>query len=221
MLGRRLDFGHVAGREQGPALQKSEVGLQVRRALTGHALLRLRIERELERLRDLHGDLVLDREDVTGPPVEAHRPHVRSGLRVDQLRRHPHARRLALHAAFEQVTRAELAADLARICGPVAKRERRCARYHVELGEARELVQHRFGDAGGEHVGIPRRAQVLEWQHGNRQAPRPAWTEVRLPHQQHGDRRQQHGDDRDVGVTTQAGYDRAGNALGRRVARDT
>src|SRR5688500_18097240 len=70
VLGRRLYFGDVAGREQGPALQKSEVGLQVRRALTGHALLRLRVERELERLRDLHGDLVLDREDVTGPPVE-------------------------------------------------------------------------------------------------------------------------------------------------------
>ena len=137
MLGRRLDFGHVAGREQGAALQEGEVGLQVRRALTGHALLRLRVERKLERLRDLHGDLVLDRKDVTWPPVEAHRPHFRSGLRVDQLRRHPHARRLALHAAFEQVTRAELAADLAGIFGPVAKRERRSARYHVELGEAR------------------------------------------------------------------------------------
>jgi hypothetical protein len=125
----------------------------------------------------------------------------------------------AARHALEQVTRAERR-PIARVRGRSRTRTTRRGDI-VELGEARELVQHRLGDARGRARGIPRRAQVLEWQHGNRQAPRPAWTEVRLPHEQHGDGRQQHGDDRDISVPTQAVGDRTGNALGRSVTRET
>ena len=60
---------------------------------------------------------------------------------------HPHLGALALHTAFEQVARTELAADLARVLAAVTERERRGARNDIELREARDLVQDRLGDA--------------------------------------------------------------------------
>ena len=154
-----------------------------------------------------------------GQPVEAHRPDVSARLRVDQLRRHPHATRVALHAALQQEARAQLPADLARVRRPTAERKRRGARDHVELGEARKLVQDRFGDAGREDLAIGRLAQVLERQHCDRHALRTRGAEVRLPHEQHRNRGQQHADDRDIGVATQSVDDRAGHALRRGIAR--
>ena len=100
-----------------------------------------------ERLGHLQGDLVLDREDVAGRPIETHRPDVRTCLCVDQLGRHAHLGTVALHAAFEQVARAELSADLLRVLAPVAERKRGGTRNDVEFREVGDLVQDRLGDA--------------------------------------------------------------------------
>ena len=82
--------------------QKVEKGLQVLRPLPGQPVFRARIERELERLSDLHRDLVLHCEDVPRATVEAHRPDVGARLGIDQLRHHPYAPGVALDAALEQ-----------------------------------------------------------------------------------------------------------------------
>ena len=138
-----------------------------------------------------------------GAPIEAHRPDVGTRLRVDELGRHPHPRAVALHAAFEQEARAELLADLARVLLPVAERERRGPRNDLELRQVRELVQHGFGDAERENLALVGGAQVLERQHRDGRARATRTREVRLPYQQHGDRHQQHSDDRDVGIAAQ------------------
>ena len=141
-------------REQAAALQEGEIGVEVFGALPRQSIDCARIEAELECPRDLHGDLVLDFEDVTGRAVEAHRPDIRARLRVDQLRRYPHPGAIALHAALEQVAGAELATDLARIGLAVPERERGGARDDVELGEVRELVQDGLGDAHRKHLAV-------------------------------------------------------------------
>ena len=205
--------------QQAPALQKGEVRLQVLCSLPGQPVFRACIERELERLRNLHGNLVLHGEDVSREPIEPHRPDVGTRLGVYQLRRHPHASWVALDAALEQEARTQLSADLSRVRLPAAECKRRGARDHIELGEARQLVQDRFGDAGREDLAIGRGAQVLERQHGDRHTLRTRGAEVRLPHEQHRNRGQQHADDRDIGVAAQSVDDRARHALRRGIAR--
>ena len=70
------------------------------------------------------GDLVLDREDVVDGAIEAKRPQMATGGRIDELRggAQPFAR--ALHAAFDEVSRIERAADLRASAGLLAQRER-------------------------------------------------------------------------------------------------
>ena len=121
--------------------------------------------------------------------------------------------------ALQKEARAQLPADLARVRRPTAERKRRGAGDHVELGEARELVQDRLGDAGREDLAIGRRAQVLKRQHCDRHALRTRGAKHRLPHEQHRNRGQQYTDNRDIGVATQSVDDRAGHALRRGIAR--
>ena len=154
-----------------------------------------------------------------GQPVETHRPDVGAGLGVDQVRRDPHPRAVALDRAFEQEPGAQLPADLARVRRPAAERKRRGARDHVEVGEARKLVQDRFGDARREHVALAR-SQVRERQHGDRHALRSRRAKVRLPYQQHGDGGEKNADDRQVRVASNAVHDRPPHTFGRGVARD-
>ena len=70
-----------------------------------------------------------------------------------------------------------------------------------------------------EHLAI---AAVLRFWNGSTAIAMPFapdGAEVRLPHEQHRNRGQQHADDRDIGVATQAVDDRAGHALRRGIAR--
>src|SRR5260370_30929790 len=60
-------------------------------------------------------DLVLEIEQVGWRLVEALGPQMRAALRVDELRIDPDPVARVLHAAFEHVSHAELATDLAGV----------------------------------------------------------------------------------------------------------
>jgi hypothetical protein len=60
-------------------------------------------------------DLVLQFEDVVERAVEAVRPNMRSGRRIDQLACDAHTAHGFAHTAFEDVAHAELAPDLAQV----------------------------------------------------------------------------------------------------------
>ena len=219
MLDRSLRIDDPVFREQAAALQEREVGLEVGRSLAAHALNGIAVDAQFQGPRHLHGNLVLDCEYVPRKPVEAHRPHVGTGFRVDQLCRDPHPVAIALHAAFQQVTGAELAADLARVHGPLAKRERGRPGDDVELRKARQLVHDGFGDSRGEDVAFGSRAQVLEGQHRDCAPSGVAASEARLSDHECRNRREQHPDDHDVQVAAQPVHDRARNAFRLGVAR--
>ena len=115
LFDRLLHIGHAVSGQERSGLQICQVGIQVLRTLPFHARHRILIERQFQGARHLERDLVLHGEDIAGPSVEAHGPHVRAGLRINQLRGDAQARAIALHAALEQVVRFQQAADLAGI----------------------------------------------------------------------------------------------------------
>src|SRR5262245_18933826 len=95
---------------------------------------------DLDRQRsdDVLGDLVLQREDVSHFAVVALGPDVIAGCRIHELGRDPHAIGGALDAAFEHVTHAQLAADVADLHGLALVREDRVAGDHEEPGDLRQ-----------------------------------------------------------------------------------
>ena len=139
-------------------------------------------------LRHLRRDLVLHREDIGAHFVEADRPDLCTGRRVDQLCRHAQALPRLLHAAFEQVARVEHATDRPRITGLFLQRKRRRARSDLQFPQIRQLVQDRLGNAEGEHVSVLGLADACERQNGDgpriyfwsRRRRSVAWAAVRL-----------------------------------------
>src|SRR5262249_20915692 len=98
------------------------------------------------------GDLILHVEEVGTLLVEALRPQMRPALGIDKLRveAEPFAR--VLHAAFEDIAHAELAADLAGIDQLALICESGVARDREDAGTAREVGRQRLGNAVDEVV---------------------------------------------------------------------
>jgi hypothetical protein len=69
----------------------------------------------LQRTCQLRRDRVLHVEDADDIGFELVRPSLRADARVDQLRRHAHPARIAMDAAFQQVSDAEFGTDRDRV----------------------------------------------------------------------------------------------------------
>ena len=112
-------------------------------------------------------DLALDSEQIAQVAVVALRPHV--GLRawLDQLGGEPHPRAVALHAAFHDEVRTQLAGDGGHGLLRAFVGERRRARDDVQVrgGNPRQLGDHLLGHTIGEVLLIRRFAHVFERQH--------------------------------------------------------
>jgi hypothetical protein len=141
------------------------------------------------------GDLVLHIQEVGALLVEAFGPQMRAALRINELRveSDPFAR--VLHAAFEDVSHAELAADLAGVDRFALIGKSRVARDRENARAPREIRRQRFGDAvdkgivsraaadvdeGQDHQGEPRRRGFAGFGGGCRLAFR-ARSRCRLP----------------------------------------
>src|SRR4029453_19192146 len=83
--------------------QKKFVGGKVARRMNLHARSFARGKICAERLGDSLGQLALQSEKVRQLAIESISPNVRIGLRVDQLRVHPHAISDASHRAFQNM----------------------------------------------------------------------------------------------------------------------
>src|SRR4029077_18861443 len=87
-------------------------------------------EFELERHRDLPGDLFLQREQITCVVLEPPCPHMRVGISVNELGGDANPLVRALDAPFEHIAYAQLGADLLRADPPALIGERGIARDH-------------------------------------------------------------------------------------------
>src|ERR1700751_1814961 len=76
-----------------------------------------------------------------------------------------------LHAAFEDIAHAELAADLAGIDGLSLISESGVARDHEDTGTAREVGRERLGNAVGESVVLRAATDLEEGQNHDRESP--------------------------------------------------
>src|SRR6266545_863406 len=85
------------------------------------------------------GDLILHVKEVGARLVETSGPQMRAALGIDQLRVYPDPLARVLHAAFEDVSHAELATDLTGVDRLVLVGECRAARDHEDAGTAREV----------------------------------------------------------------------------------
>ena len=117
---------------------------------------------------DRRRHLVLDREDVLEVAVVALGPEVAVGLGVDQLHGDADALARLAHAALDDVLHAELARDLLHVDRLALVLERRVARDHEQLAEARQLGDDVLGDAVGEEFLLGIAAHVVERQDGDR-----------------------------------------------------
>ena len=69
----------------------------------------------LQSAGDPRGDLVLQRKQIADIAVEPFGPELGAGFGIDQLDIDPHRLFRALHAAFDDITHPELAADFAGV----------------------------------------------------------------------------------------------------------
>ncbi len=94
-------------------LEEEVVGCDVFRGAALKKGFLLRRECGLQQAGDVVRESRLDRENVGQVAIVGLRPDVLVGLRVDQLARHTHLRARAPHAPLEEISHAELLADLA------------------------------------------------------------------------------------------------------------
>jgi hypothetical protein len=113
-------------------------------------------------------DLVLDGEDVIDGAVEAERPQVAAGGCVDELGGDAQPLARALHAAFDEVSRIELAADLLDVRRALTHRERRGPGDERQVRDTRQSMQHAFGHPEGDVGVLCVGTQVLERQDRDR-----------------------------------------------------
>ena len=160
-------------------------------------LLVLRCELDAQLADDRTGDLVLHLEDIRELAVVGFRPEMKTGLRVDELRRDPHLVASLANAAFEHGFDTQLAAHLPDVHVAALVGERRGARRDLQTRNARQQVEQLLGHAVAEIVLGGITAQIRERQHGDRPAalarhrtPEPALVQqITQPgHQQHDDR---------------------------------
>jgi hypothetical protein len=111
-----------------PRLQEQIVGLEVLSVAAGDARALARAQMDLQCGDDGTRDLVLEGEDVLEVTIEALRPKVKAGGRVDQLRINPDPSRDTPDAAFEHIAYLQVLRDLPGRCRPSFVLEGRVAR---------------------------------------------------------------------------------------------
>ena len=106
----------------------------------------------------------MQREKICQLAIESISPNVCIGLRVDELRVHPHAIADASHRAFQNMRDPERLPDLAQISHPFFILPHRRATNHFQVRYLRQARQDIVVHAVGE-IGVIRIvAQVFEWQ---------------------------------------------------------
>ena len=102
---------------------------------------------EIEGVCDPTRDLVLQGEEIAGVAIESLGPQMRVALGVDQLRANAYLLARSLDAPLQHITHTELAADPARVDGPVTVGQRGVARDHEHALEPREIGRQILGNA--------------------------------------------------------------------------
>ena len=143
------------------------VGLQVFRGLVGQSLEFLRRKRHAQRLGDLARHFVLHFENVLHLAVEALRPQRKIGVRVHELRADAQARAGAAQSAGEDVSRAELLADLRGSHRLVAKGQHGGAGKGVQSPNLGKLGDDVLGDAVAQVFVFLGAALIFEIEHGD------------------------------------------------------
>ena len=106
--------------------------------------------------------LILQFEQVGHVFLEAFGPEMRARLGVDELGVDAHPVLIALHRAFEHIAHAEFLADLLGVDGLALEGERRVARDHEAVADARQVGGEVLGDAVGEIILARIAGEVLE-----------------------------------------------------------
>ena len=123
----------------------------------------------MQLIGDGFGNLALDRKDIGQIAIISLRPKVGISLRVDQLRIYPHPIGDALHAAFQQMSYAELLTDLAQIphhSAPVLHHAG--AADHLQVRDLGQISQDFILHTIGKVFVLFFLTQVFEGQHGDR-----------------------------------------------------
>src|SRR5438128_2046330 len=134
------------------------------------AFLPLR-KRKSQRVEHTAGDLILNGEDVFDLAIEPLRPKVIAVSRVDQLDEDAQSVSGFADAALEKRLNAETFPNLSRVHARSAKREARCAGRNAEPGDLVQRIENFLCDAITEVFLIVLRAEIGEWQDGDRANP--------------------------------------------------
>ena len=109
--------------------------------------------------------------------VEAFGPQMPAALGIDELRVEPHSIAGVLHAAFENVSNAQFATDLADIDRPALVGESGAAGDYKCPGTAREIGYQRFGDTVDKRIVLRAPANVEEGQNHDRESRRTGFAD--------------------------------------------
>jgi hypothetical protein len=151
-----------------PCAQIALVRVQVGDGTFGEPPFFVGAELELERVDDDAGESFLEREDVLDGPVVLVGPQVVVRGGVDELSGNAQAAARPPHAAFEDVSDAELTRDRLHILGRLLERHRRTPGDDAERPHFGGIGGHFVGEPAGEVRVLRVGAQVREWQHGDR-----------------------------------------------------
>ena len=110
---------------------------------------------EIERNSDAAGDLVLQCEQIANIAVELLRPQMRIRLGIDQLSVDAHFAARPPNAAFEDISYAQLAADLLGVDPPVPVSECGIARDHKAVCDARQICRPAMAPGSNNLSGVP------------------------------------------------------------------
>lgn len=127
------------------------------------------VQGDLQLLGDGAGNFVLNLEDVAELAVEGVRPQMHAGRDVDQLSRHANCvlHVVAAHAAFDDRADVQLAANFLNVFVHAFVGERRGARDHLQIANARQHIQQLLGQAVGEQLVFALLAERDKRQHGD------------------------------------------------------
>src|SRR5215472_7449024 len=113
------------------------------------------------------GYLVLQLKYILQGTIEAVRPNVSAGCRIDELPGEPYAISCLAHTPLEHVTHPEFARDLFHVDGPALVSEAGVPRDDKQRPTARQRRDDFIGHAIGEVLLFRVRADVLKRQNGN------------------------------------------------------
>ncbi len=133
-------------------------------------LLSFTQELHLDLSQNRQGNLILNIENILQLPVVSLRPQMIASRRFDQLRCDPQPLARFAHAAFQDMSHAELFPHQPKVLVLILKLKRRAAPGHIQVGYVAQYVDDFFGDAVAEILLPGVAAHVDERQHRDRHA---------------------------------------------------